>query len=261
MDLGLTGKTALVLGASRGLGAAIARALAREGAEVVGGARSAERIAAWAEEWEDSARLRIRGVAVDLGDRASVNRLANDLLTRGGVDIMINNSGGPPPGPVTEIEPDAWLRQFESMAANLFELTRRLLPPMRERRWGRILTIASSGIEQPIPNLGLSNALRAAVAGWSKTLAHELAPFGITVNLVLPGRIATERVAELDRAAAERQGNTVAEIEEASRATIPVGRYGSPDELAAVVAFLAGRQASYVTGSKIRVDGGLIRSV
>ena len=151
--------------------------------------------------------------------------------------------------------------QFESMAANLFHLTAQLLPGMRSRKWGRVVTIASSGVEQPIPNLALSNGIRAAVVGWSKTLAAEVAAEGVTVNIVMPGRIQTTRVAELDAAAAKRSDSTVEAVQKASAAAIPAGRYGRPEEFAAMVVFLASEQASYVTGSRLRVDGGAIRSI
>jgi 3-oxoacyl-[acyl-carrier protein] reductase len=147
------------------------------------------------------------------------------------------------------------------MATSIFSLTDALLPSMIERGFGRIITIGSSGVVAPLPNLALSNGVRAAVAGWSKTLAAEVAASGVTVNMVLPGRIATDRVRELDEGKARRSNASLDEVEAESRATIPIGRYGRPEEFAAVVAFLASRQASYVTGSMIRADGGLLRSL
>jgi 3-oxoacyl-[acyl-carrier protein] reductase len=262
MDLGLDNKRALVLGASRGLGAAISASLAREGAQVISAARNQAAIVEWTGRITSAdARGRIAPAQLDLADLKSVDRLADEILAAGGVDILVNNSPGPPPGEARAVLRDAWLAQFETMAASLFHLTRRLLPPMVERKWGRIITVVSSGVDQPIPRLALSNGIRAAVVGWSKTLAAEVASAGITVNVVLPGRIATQRVEELDKAAADREGRTVSEVVERSMSTIPVQRYGAPEEFADVVAFLASARASYVTGAKIRVDGGLIRSL
>ena len=261
MDLGLTDKRALVLGASRGLGAAIARTLAAEGARVTAAARGEDAILAWAGALPQEARGRVTAARIDLFDLASVDALAGRLLAEGGVDILVNNSGGPPPSEARDSKREDWLRQFEAMAANLFHLTGRLLPPMMERGWGRIVTVASSGVQQPIPRLALSNGIRSAVLGWSKTLSAEVAGRGVTVNVVLPGRIHTERVDQLDASAADRQGSTMEAVAAASRASIPAGRYGDPQEFADVVAFLASRRASYVTGAAIRVDGGATRSV
>jgi len=261
MDLGIAGRRALVVGASRGLGQAIARALAAEGATVFAAARKSEAIAAWAAGLPPALGERIVATRLDLADLASVDGLADGLLADGGVDILVNNSGGPPPSEARETPRAAWLQNFEAMAANVMHLTQRLLPPMAERRWGRVVTIASSGVEQPIPRLALSNGIRAALVGWSKTLAGEVAGDGITVNMVLPGRIQTERVDELDRAAAARQGASIDDVARAARTTIPAGRYGRPEEFADVVAFLASERAAYVTGTKVRVDGGATRSI
>ena len=259
MDLGLKGRRAFVLGASRGLGKAIALTLAAEGANVVIAGREAGRTSAVAEE------IRGRGgnaetLLFDLSDRTSTNAALAGLGDVA-IDILVNNSGGPPPGPIADTGSEVWRRQFEAMVDSLFAVTARFLPGMRQRRFGRIVNIVSSGVVQPIPNLGISNALRAAIVGWAKTLAGEVAADGVTVNSVLPGRISTDRVAELDAAAAQRSGKTVAEVAAQARANIPAGRYGEPREFADVVAFLASERASYVTGSLIRVDGGMIRSV
>ncbi len=256
MDLGITGKRALVLGASRGLGMAIAKSLAAEGVTVFAAARSRDKIEAWSQGLDG-----VRPVELDLGDLSAIDALVDDLLKDGGVDIIVNNGGGPPPGTAQSAERGAWLAHFEPMAANLFHLNTRLLPAMQERRWGRIISITSSGVEQPIPNLALSNGIRSAVVGWSKTLAGEVAGDGITVNVVMPGRIHTQRVDELDAAAARRTDTDVSDVAAKSRATIPAGRYGKPEEFADVVTFLASARAAYVTGSRIRIDGGSIKSI
>lgn len=261
MDLGISGKRALVLGASRGLGAAIARALANEGVTVVAAARSTEVTRNWIAALPVEQRGRVSAAQLDLSDIGSVDALVDELIAAGPIDILIANSGGPPPGEARDTSRADWLAHFEVMAANLFHLAQRLLPGMAERGWGRIITIASSGVEQPIPRLALSNGIRAAVIGWSKTLATEVAGQGITVNVVLPGRIHTERVNQLDDAAAARDGGTREAAAKASAALIPVGRYGRPEEFADVVTFLASERASYVTGSKIRIDGGLTRGI
>jgi 3-oxoacyl-[acyl-carrier protein] reductase len=256
MDLGICGKRALVLGASRGLGMAIAQSLAAEGVIVFAAARSHDKIVDWAKGMEN-----VRPLQLDLSKLDEVDKVVDSLLADGGVDIIVNNSGGPPPGTAEKTDRGVWLASFESMAANLFHLNTRLLPMMKERRWGRIISITSSGVEQPIPNLAVSNGVRAAVVGWSKSLANEVASDGITVNVVMPGRIHTQRVDELDGAAAKRTGTEVADVAAKSRATIPMGRYGKPQEFADVVTFLASERAAYVTGSRVRIDGGAIKSI
>lgn len=260
MDLNIADRTALVLGASRGLGAAIARALSAEGARVLAAARTPDQIVAWKAGLPAGQAALIEPMKVDISQISDIDGLADSLLPHG-VDILINNTGGPPISSAQAALREQWTTNFEAMAANLFHLTQRLLPPMRERRWGRIITITSSGIEQPIPQLALSTGIRLAVAGWSKALATEIAADGVTVNVVLPGRIATERVYSLDQNAAERSGVSVDEAARIAAESIPIKRYGTPEEFADTVAFLASARASYITGSKIRVDGGSIRTI
>lgn len=256
MDLGLAGRKALVLGASQGLGQAIAGSLAAEGAEVIISGRSREKLAAAAREIGGA----VRTETVDHSDPASVEA----LLARLGdepIDILILNGGGPPPGAVAVVESETWNRQFATMVSGPLAIAAALLPGMRARKFGRVVAVVSSGVEQPIPNLGISNTLRASIVGWAKTLATEVAADGVTVNCVVPGRIHTGRVDELDAAAAKRAGKTPDEVAAASRATIPMGRYGDPREFADAVAFLASTRAGYITGTKLRVDGGMIRGI
>lgn len=257
MDFGLEGKTALVLGASRGLGAACAQELANEGATVYAAARNTDAIAEWAKDFPEG---RVIPVALDLSDAAQVETLGADMADKG-IDILIANSGGPKAGPAKGQSLAAWQAAWEAMALPIMGLADALLPGMCDRGFGRIITIGSSGVISPIPGLALSNGVRGALAGWSKTLAAEVAAQGVTVNMVLPGRIGTDRVAELDAGKAEKTGKSVEEVAAASRATIPAGRYGDPAEFAAVAAFLASTRASYVTGSMLRVDGGMLRNL
>ncbi|WP_428375260.1 SDR family oxidoreductase [Lichenicoccus sp.] len=261
MDLGLAGKTALVLGGGGGLGSAIARTLAREGAQVAVAGRSLAPLEAVV-----SAIRADNGKALalewDLGDLARVDdRIGRVEAALGPVDVLVNNTGGPPPSPAAGQPASTWQAQFEAMVLSVIAITDRVLPSMRQRGWGRIITSTSSGVVAPISNLAISNALRLTLLGWSKTLAREVARDGITVNVVVPGRIATPRVAFLDDQKAHRESRAAADVAAESIAAIPLGRYGEPQEYANVVAFLAGTAASYMTGSVVRVDGGLIQSL
>ena len=256
MDLGLENRRALVTGASRGLGRAITLALAAEGADVVAVARNQGRLDELAAE-PAAGSGKITARSCDLADASAIEALSDVL---GGVDVLVINTGGPPPGPAAETSDAVWSRQFEAMFLSAVRISRLALPGMRQRGFGRIIAVVSSGVIQPIPNLGVSNALRSALVGWAKTLAGEVASQGITVNCVAPGRIATDRVAELDQGRAKHEGIGVEEVERQSRMAIPAGRYGDVAEFASVVAFLASTRASYTTGGIIRVDGGMIRS-
>lgn len=261
MDLGITGKVALVLGAGGGLGGAIALALAREGATVVGCDISADGLAATVGQGQTEG-LTITPEVVDLADLSALDALVQRVVERhGSVSILVNNTGGPPPSTASGVAAATWSRYFDAMVLPVFHLTDLVLPGMRQGGWGRIITSTSSGVITPIPNLGLSNSLRSTLVGWSKTLSAEVGRDGITANIVLPGRIATPRIVALDEARAAREGRPVAEVRAQSQASIPVGRYGKPSEYGDAVAFLASTRASFINGSVIRVDGGMIPNV
>lgn len=261
MDLGIKGRTALILAAGGGLGRAISVALAREGTRT-------------AVADIDAASLEATGRAVaavgseplplvwDIGDLAAVESRFTQIEDRfGAVDILVNITGGPPPSGASAIDPESWRSHFERMVLSVMRITDRALPAMRERRWGRIITSTSSGVVAPIPGLAISNALRLSLVGWSKSLSREEARFGITANIIVPGRIDTGRVRSLDAAKAKREGRTVEAVMAASAASIPVGRYGRPEEYAAAATFLASEAASYITGTMLRVDGGLVPTI
>jgi 3-oxoacyl-[acyl-carrier protein] reductase len=261
VDLGLSGRTALVLGAGGGLGGAIARTLAREGARVAVGGRNEENVAKTVADIT-SAGGTARPAVWDLADLAAIEGIVAGIeRDLGPIDVLVNNTGGPPPTPASGQDPELWAKQFQAMVLSVIALTDRVLPGMRARKWGRVITSTSSGVVAPIPNLAISNALRLSLVGWSKTLAREVGADGVTCNIVLPGRIATPRIGFLDAQKAKREGREAEAVAKESIAAIPVGRYGDPQEYADMVAFIASARASYVTGAVIRVDGGLIQSI
>jgi 3-oxoacyl-[acyl-carrier protein] reductase len=251
----------LVLGGGGGLGRAICKVLAGEGANVAIADIAPDAIAGTQEALATAAGKTI-GLVWDLSDLtqidAHVSRIEAEL---GPVDVLVNITGGPPPTPASGQDPALWTKHFQSMVLSVIAITDRVLPNMRARHWGRVITSTSSGVVAPIPNLGISNALRLSLVGWSKTLSREVGKDGITANIILPGRIATGRIQFLDEAKAKREGRSVEEVAAESTATIPLGRYGKPEEYANVVAFLSSERAAYLTGSVIRVDGGLISSI
>ncbi len=252
MNLDLQNRKALVCGASQGLGLAIAEALAEEGCTVGLLARNVEKLEAHAK--------RLNGVALpaDMGDWASIEAA---LMRFGVPDILVNNSGGPPPVDVTKVDANLWRQQFETMVLNQMRLTEAVMPAMRQKKFGRILCVASTSIVEPFPSLAISNALRAALAGWMKTLSGQVARDGVTVNMLLPGSFATERIERLNAGEAQSRGISLEQVVAESSADIPVGRYGEPREFGAVAAFLASPKASYITGQMIRIDGGATKSL
>jgi 3-oxoacyl-[acyl-carrier protein] reductase len=260
MDLGIAGRVALVFGASGGLGGACARLLAAEGAAVALAGRNKaelERVAA-----EIGASTKSLVLPWELSELSSIDANVSAVeYALGPVDILFNNTGGPPPSLAQGLSSEVWSKHFHTMVASVIAITDRVLPNMKARHWGRVITSTSSSVIAPIPNLAISNTLRAALVGWSKTLSREVAREGITVNVIAPGRIDTKRVRNLDADRAKREQRPLAEVQADGAASVPIGRYGEPDEFAAGVAFLASSRASYITGSILRVDGGLIPSV
>lgn len=262
MDLGLKGKVALVAAASRGLGRAVAEELAAEGASLVLCARGADALAEACAHIEQATGASVLGVAGDVSSPGDAARVAAAGLEHfGRVDILVTNAGGPPAGAFESLSPGDWEAATRLLLTSVLGLTRAVLPGMRERRWGRILNVTSIAVKQPVENLMLSNSLRAAVTGFARTLANEVAAEGITVNNLLPGYTRTERVEELARAAAGREGVGEAEVRARWEAEIPMRRLGEPREFAALAAFLASERASYITGASVAVDGGWVRSL
>lgn len=258
MDLGIKGKRALVLGGSKGLGRGIAEALAAEGAIVALTGRDQAKAQQSAAQIGDS----VRGLALDLANPDAIDPFLDRLVADfGKIDILVLNGGGPPPSLAAEIDPAFWRAQFDTMVLAGMRITNRLLPSMRQNGWGRIMAVASTSIREPIPGLTASNALRSAVAGWLKTLAGEVAAEGITVNMLLPGRLATDRTLSFDRMDAESEGLDIETVAARSQSDIPIGRYGTPAEFGAAAAFLASQQAGYITGVALPIDGGLSKAM
>ncbi|WP_448953511.1 SDR family oxidoreductase [Labrys neptuniae] len=261
MNLGIDGKRALVLGGNKGLGRGVAARLAAEGVVVAAVGRDEQALEATVADLRGTSPASF-GIRADLGDAADVAamlaRVDRDL---GGVDILLLNGGGPPPFGADETDAARWHRQFDALFLSGLGIAAHVLPGMRARHWGRILVVSSNSVREPIKGLTASNALRAAVAGWAKSLAGEVAAEGVTVNLLLAGRLDTERTKGLDRLDAEARGVDTKVIAAESQAEIPIGRYGTPDEFGAVAAFLASDLASYVTGTAIPIDGGLARAI
>lgn len=260
MDLELHGKTALIVASSKGLGKAIAHQLSLEGCNVMLTSRNAEELEKTREELLVDARGQVKCCPCDITRLEEIKELVyrtRDLLTP--IDILINNAGGPPGGGFDQQDDAAWQAAFELNLLSYVRLIREVLPDMKKRNAGRIINVTSSSIKQPIPGLILSNVMRMGILGLAKSLADELAPFNVLVNTVAPGRIATDRTAYLDQLKAERMGVEREQVVNESLQRIPLGRYGDPEEFARVVCFLASGASSYVSGSTLMVDGGMVR--
>ena len=261
MDLGLRSRTALVCGGSRGIGFATADLLVQEGARVTICGRDAASLTrartALADRDGD-----VDTIAADLATTAGIDTVVSEVSKRYGyLDVLVTNTGGPPTSPALGAEWAAWIGAVDLLLRSAVELTRAFVPGMRARRWGRVVGITSLAVKQPVPSLVLSNSIRAAVTGYFRTLADEVAADGVTVNTVLPGYVETERLVALAEATAGRTGESVDAAYDQWRDVTPARRLGQPEELAAMIAFLASTRAGFVTGQAICVDGGAIRTL
>ncbi len=256
----LQGKIAVITAASKGLGKGIALRFAQEGAKLLIASRNEENIRTTAEEIRDATGAEVIALAADVSKKADVDKLIETVrASYGSLDILVNNAGGPPAGTFLDFDDAAWEKAFELNLMSVVRVTRGLLPMMMEKNYGRIINITSAGVKQPIPNLILSNSIRAAVNGFSKTLSQEMAPYGILVNNLAPGRIDTDRVRELDQIAANKLGISQEAAKDNWTKQIPVGRYGEVEEFANVALFLASEESSYISGQIYVVDGGLVK--
>lgn len=261
MDLHLKGKVALVIASSQGLGKAIAAELVKEGAFVMMTSRDKAKLQTVREELNRLGTGRAECFPADITNTADIKSLvAFTRETFGKIDMLVNNSGGPPAGSFEQFSDEDWLAAYELNLLSYIRIIREVLPDLK-KEGGRIINVASSSIKSPIPGLILSNTFRAGVAGLSKSLAEELGPYNILVNTVAPGSIATDRIAALNEVKAAKTGRTLEEVADESKQKIPLGRYGKPEEFAKVVVFLLSDASSFVTGTTILVDGGMVRAM
>ncbi|MBU2547422.1 MAG: SDR family oxidoreductase [Proteobacteria bacterium] len=262
MDLGLTNRVALVCGASRGLGLAVAVSLAREGASLVIAARDERALDEAAAHVVRETEADVKPVPTDLSRPEEIRALAEAAFRAfGRVEILVNNAGGPPPGEFLDFKDRDWEAAFRLNLMSAVMLTREVVPDMKTRRWGRVLNLTSIAVKQPIDGLMLSNSIRAGVHGWAKSLAVELAPWNITVNNVMPGYTLTDRVGGLAKALAQKEGLEPSDIIARWEAAVPMKRLGRPQDLGDLVAYLASEQAGYITGASIPIDGGYDRGL
>ncbi len=260
MDLGLKNKIALVAASSKGLGRASAEALAQEGAQVAICARNEEVLRTTAVEIGTSTGSEVLAIPADVSQKEDVERVVKEVVEHfGTLHIVVTNAGGPPAGYFQDFDDQQWQAAFNLTMMSAVRLIRAVLPYMQQQQWGRIINITSLSVKEPIDALILSNSIRAAVHGMAKTLASQLGQYGITVNNVMPGTIHTDRVEQLAQHAASRTGQTVTEALADMGKAVPLGRVGQPEELGALVAFLASEQASYINGASIPVDGGRLK--
>ena len=261
MDFQIKNKTAIVCASSQGLGKAAAMELASEGVNLVISSRNKENLLSVKKEIETSTNSKIVSIVADLNEPDDIDNLYNKARSElGPIDILINNAGGPPPSNFESLNDEDWLKAFNLTMMSSIRLTKLVLPDMKERNWGRIINISSVSVKTPVPGLFLSNSLRLGVLGWSKALSDEVAPKGITVNSVCPGSTRTARITNILKSQSEATGKSLEEIESLAAAKIPMLRIGEPEDLAALIAFLASERASYMTGLAIQVDGGSART-
>lgn len=262
MDLNLKNKVAMIAGASRGLGFAVAKALAAEGVKVSISSRDQAAVAAAANSIREQTETDVFSAAVDVRSADAIHQWFNVTCEKfGGVDLLYPNAGGPPTGPTLQFDDDAWQDAFDQLLLSAIRMVRLAVPSMIVRGGGSIVFPTSSGVKEPIPNLSVSTVIRSSVSALSKTLANELAPKGIRVNQLIPGRIHTDRVEQLDQGNASRLGVDVAVQRQKMVANIPLGRYGRPEEFAAAAVFLFSDAARFITGATLSVDGGQLRGI